>query len=1672
MTVIAEAFVAVRPDTSGFTTKLKADIAEATKAYKPDIKLKVTPYVIQKDINEFVVAKIKATKATIMVEAVLDPKSTATIRQNLAGIKDQVVNVTAVVTNTRAATTAASAGIEQMVTPVLNEPALATIVERIEATKPVITVLAALDPASEARLKEQAVVPATLAASAGATAAGGAGRASRAAEVDAQAKATRRLALAEDELNAVTRAVRGSAINDSTAKEAQKQVTSSLARVESARAGAMRDEDAATEKQIAVTQKRIEQLQQELRARTLLSRIGVNQGVLANASPGPITSTEAASNLKLAQKNAADLGVAMQAAVASGNKNVAALVAGTQGLVDVQLAEAKSASEAAVAEEAKTIALAEQAKVTAGIQDQIAVLTATVDRATSADFTLTQQKAKLIAVDQKLALVTAELSKATSGASAADIASLHTLEAKVAAQKQAVITQIDAAAAAKRLTEQELSNAAAGRTTAAQARRGAAATGATFLGLRGAVLSASTGFLAATVAVTGLAKIVKTAEDLQHSLNVFQSVSGATAAQMAAVDLQARKLGADLSLPATSATDAAEAMTELAKAGLSVNETLAASKGVLQLSAAAGIGVQDAANIVATELNAFELAGNEATHVVDNLAGASIAAQGEITDFALAFQQASAVAHQVRLPFETTTAILTQFAKAGLHGSDAGTSLRTMLLRLVPTSKAAADAQAELGIHLNRSIPVGEQFLDLIDQYTRALAKLGPVAQQEALTKIFGQDAIRGASISLTKGSQALIDIEAQTNKAGAAAEITKGRTEGLGGSVEGLKSEVSTLAATIGSSLLPVLTSTAHAFATIASTANSAFTEAKKISDITIKPVGNALGGTDTLVKILIPALAAYTTKSLLSGRLRERAELRVEQAVLSVQDAYKRQAITQEQMNVLLETMGVNAADAEAIQIKAIAENDAASKKLLATKENILLVEKEIASVSSGNAFGAVAGAAGVKSASQAASQMGSQTFKNAAGVFVAGPAKSAQEWEASYGKIEASAVASSSVQVAAAEKVGLANVTSARTSAAAWARSNAAMAAGRIRGLGGLGAGIGLTVAGGLLPGSAGSIVSGAGEGAVIGSIVPGVGTAVGLAAGALFGAFTSGQNQSKEAKAKWDALTYEEQVATIDKLTAQGRRFLFEQVGVKLKENPYLGQAQTIIDSVFGGNAPADLTPHVKFVGDTKSLITPAIGPPAPIPLSSFQTTTTADNGPVATFLKTAAQNMRIRIAQFKENAQLQAQLELAQAELAGDSDAQDAALNKLIAIDERTAKSLERRLNAKLPRLQGYVISDEKERKRLYQEWIKVLQDEKGLKSQLATEAAFSISTDTQIAGIMAGSTKTLSDDLAAQQKVLEETNAALSKATGEKRDSLRIAQAQARANIIGTKGQIAEQATAAAKQAIENQRTELQAAAEAAGNIGAAENKYIAFLKEQIGRAGQTTAERLAAEQAYNNEIKKRQEALKAILDARINLREAGLDNALLRAQATESKVDDIKVFRGYIKLDRDRIAVYRRFIESKKGTALEVLNAQIQIRNLQGDIIRQQQAIKGTTDKASFSLSDLFKEAISQFNEFGSNIASRQGILSGGDLRATFAANIIASQRNPVADAISHSGNGMISEQQTTNTLLRELPGQIAARIRSGASSRSAHRDPYGPQAFDISSAAHTRAHVTRGGS
>lgn len=147
------------------------------------------------------------------------------------------------------------------------------------------------------------------------------------------------------------------------------------------------------------------------------------------------------------------------------------------------------------------------------------------------------------------------------------------------------------------------------------------------------------------------------------------------------------------------ASEAAGAVEELAKAGISTTDILNGGlNGALDLAAAGAMDVAEAAGYTSVALAQFKLDGDKATHVADLLAAGAGKALGEVSDLGMALKQGGQVAASTGLSIEETTAALSAFASAGLIGSDAGTSFKAMLQRLTPQSDEAKRAMDDLGI--------------------------------------------------------------------------------------------------------------------------------------------------------------------------------------------------------------------------------------------------------------------------------------------------------------------------------------------------------------------------------------------------------------------------------------------------------------------------------------------------------------------------------------------------------------------------------------------------------------------------------------------------------------------------------------------------------------------------------------------------------------------------------------------------------------------------------------------------------------------------------------------------------------------------------------------------------------------------------------------------------------
>lgn len=298
--------------------------------------------------------------------------------------------------------------------------------------------------------------------------------------------------------------------------------------------------------------------------------------------------------------------------------------------------------------------------------------------------------------------------------------------------------------------------------------------------------------------IAGLASqfkaVMSVGMDWTNNMNTLTAVTGASADELKRAGDAARALGNDISLPATSANDAASAMTELAKGGFTVQQAMDAAKGSLQLAAAAGISATDAATIQSQALQAFGLNANQAGKMSDTLANAANASSAEITDVAQAMQQAGTVANQFGLSAEDTAASIALLANNGIKGSDAGTLLKSSLLALTDQGNPAQGAIKELGLTVYDATGKFVGLHSLYGQLGEAAKRMTPEQYQAATAVLFGSDAMRIAGVAAKDGSKSYDNMRVAIDRQGAAADVAAAKTKGLPGAWERFKNTLESL--------------------------------------------------------------------------------------------------------------------------------------------------------------------------------------------------------------------------------------------------------------------------------------------------------------------------------------------------------------------------------------------------------------------------------------------------------------------------------------------------------------------------------------------------------------------------------------------------------------------------------------------------------------------------------------------------------------------------------------------------------------------------------------------------------------------------------------------------------------------------------------------------------------
>lgn len=297
---------------------------------------------------------------------------------------------------------------------------------------------------------------------------------------------------------------------------------------------------------------------------------------------------------------------------------------------------------------------------------------------------------------------------------------------------------------------------------------------------------------------------VKTAMDFESAMSNVRAISGATGSEFERLEDKAIDLGASTVF---SSTEVANAMTEMAKAGWDSQQILDGMGGVLDAAAASGEDLATVSTIVADSITTFGLAASESTRVADLLSQSANAGTISVSDLGESIKYVGPVAKTMGFEIEDVVTAITALSTAGIKGSQAGTSLRTMFARLVKPTEDVQIAMDQLGIEITDSEGNFKSLDTILSNMRSTFSKLTPEQQTYYATVLAGQEGMSGLTALLSMTQEEYDKIAASMDNAAGTAERTADvMQDNLAGAVEQLGGAMESAGIVLGKRLTPYI--------------------------------------------------------------------------------------------------------------------------------------------------------------------------------------------------------------------------------------------------------------------------------------------------------------------------------------------------------------------------------------------------------------------------------------------------------------------------------------------------------------------------------------------------------------------------------------------------------------------------------------------------------------------------------------------------------------------------------------------------------------------------------------------------------------------------------------------------------------------------------------------------
>lgn len=310
-------------------------------------------------------------------------------------------------------------------------------------------------------------------------------------------------------------------------------------------------------------------------------------------------------------------------------------------------------------------------------------------------------------------------------------------------------------------------------------------------------------------------QMIQVATDFEDAMARVRAVSNASASDLQMMTDEARKLG---STTRYTATEAAGALENLTRNGMSASQATQALSGTLQFAQANAIGLAESADIVSNTLNMFGMSAKETARVSDVLSSVASTTATNVSEIYAALVNVAPASTALGISLEETAAAVGALAQRGVKAEQAGTALRTALTKMIDPKIVAK--MKEMGVAVDEQVVKEEGLIGVLKRFKEANLETAD------LVTIFSQRGAIGVRQLIDAYDDLELELEITRNAAGTTMRMfeqgvgtTRAAIDTLKSAYEGFLISLGTKSNSVFVGILNTLTSLIKNFNTVSGT-------------------------------------------------------------------------------------------------------------------------------------------------------------------------------------------------------------------------------------------------------------------------------------------------------------------------------------------------------------------------------------------------------------------------------------------------------------------------------------------------------------------------------------------------------------------------------------------------------------------------------------------------------------------------------------------------------------------------------------------------------------------------------------------------------------------------------------------------------------------------------------